>query len=181
VTFNGRLIHRFTSPGDKEVNNNLKLLSINPLQSPTKEILSESFYRCSLPPSTQVALDIANPFRAVKGITKRWDQHKVTSTSMKHILDLAPNYPEDLKFMIISVMENKFADIESFARFPYFAPRLRRLKTYLDSRQPRTIRQLWYDRRDYRSWCMFWAAGFLGSCVLLCMLVILFVQLYSLF
>lgn len=88
-------------------------MDIDPVRCPTKDILSENFYRCSLPPTTQVALDIANPFGAVKRITKRLDQHTITSTSMQRFLDLAPNYPEDLRFMIVSVMENSFADMES--------------------------------------------------------------------
>jgi hypothetical protein len=175
MTFNGRPIHRLKPYLEKEVATNLKkIMDIDPVRYPTKDILSESFYRCSLPPTTQVALDIANPFGIVKRITKRLDQHTVTSTSMQQISDLAPNYPEDLRFMIVSIMENSFADMESFVRFSYFAPRLRQLKTYLDSRQPSTIRELWYDRRDYRSWCMFWGAGFFAVCVLLLMLFILF-------
>ncbi|KAL3711151.1 hypothetical protein TMatcc_004949 [Talaromyces marneffei ATCC 18224] len=178
MTFNGRPIHRLKPYLEKEVPTNpKKIMDIDPVRYPTKDILSESFYRCSLPPSIQVAFDIANPFRAVKRIAKRWDQHTVTSTSMQQIFDLAPNYPEDLRFMITSVMENSFADTESFVRFPYFEPRLRRLKMYLDSREPSTIRELWYDRRDYRSWCMFWGAGFFGVCVLLLIFVILLVQL----
>ncbi len=174
VRFNGNRRHRFTR-AKEEANNNLKILDINPIKSPTNGILSESFYRCSLPPSIQVALNIANPSRAVKGISQRRDQYRVTSTSMRQMLELAPNYPEDLKFMIISVMETDFADMEAFLRFPYFAPRLRRLKTYLDSRQPNTLRELWYDRRDYQAWCIFWASGFFGVCVLLLMLAILLV------
>lgn len=96
---------------------------------------------------------------------------------MQQVSDLTPNYPEDLRFMIVSIMENSFTDMESFVRFPYFAPRLRRLKMYLDSRQPSTIRELWYDRRDYQSWCIFWGAGFFAVCVLLLMLFILLAQL----
>ncbi|OKL62265.1 hypothetical protein UA08_02806 [Talaromyces atroroseus] len=153
VTFNGRPIHRFIPRWDEgKVVDASKILDINPVQSPTKDILSESFYRCSYLPSAQIALNIADPSRAVKGIDNLLDRHRVTSTSMQQILELAPNYPEDLKFMITSVMENNFQDMESFVRFPYFASRLRRLKTYLDSRQPNTLRQLWVDRRDYRSW-----------------------------
>lgn len=174
VKIYGNHRHRFTR-AKEEVHNNFKILDINPAHSPTKDILSESFYRCSLPSSIQVALNIANPSRAVKGISQRRDQYRVTSTSMRQMLELAPNYPEDLKFMILSVMETDFTDMEAFLRFPYFAPRLRRLKTYLNSRQPRTLRELWYDRRDYRAWCIFWASGFFGVSVLSLTLAILLV------
>jgi hypothetical protein len=90
---------------------------------------------------------------------------------MQQLTNLAPNYPEDLKFMIISIMENDLTDTESFVRFPYFAPRLRKIKTYLDSRQPSSLRELWVDRRDFRAWWMFWGAGFLGGGILLVLVV----------
>lgn len=182
VTFSGSPINR-SSPRDKEnIDDIFKKLDINPVQSPTKDILSESFYRCSLPPGIQVALDFANPSKTVKRITDRQlDQHRITQISMEQISELAPNYPEDLKFMIISVMENSFMDMESFVRFPYFAPRLGRLKAYLDSRQPRTIRELWYDRRDYRSWYIFWGTSFFGVFASIFMISVLLLQLASLF
>lgn len=180
VTFGSDPIHRLLRRDKEEVGLNFKKLDIDPVQSPTKDILSESFYRCSVPPSIQVAFNLANPSETVKGITDQCDQHRVTKTSMHQISELAPNYPEDLKFMIISVMESNFADMESFVRFPYFAPRLRRLQAYLDSRQPRTIRELWYDRRDYRSWYVFWGSCFFCVFASLFIILVPFVKLASL-
>ncbi|KUL81320.1 hypothetical protein ZTR_09393 [Talaromyces verruculosus] len=116
VTFGSDPIHRLLRRDKEEAGLNFKKLDIDPVQSPTKDILSESFYRCSVPPSIQVAFNLANPSETVKGITDQCDQHKVTKTSMHQISELAPNYPEDLKFMIISVMESNFADVESFTR-----------------------------------------------------------------
>lgn len=96
---------------------------------------------------------------------------------MQQILskDLSPTsyLPEDVKFMVISIMENGLLDTESFVRFPYFASRLRKVKMYLDSRRPSTIHELWVDRRDYRVWWMFWGGG--------CVLALMFVMLASLF
>lgn len=168
VTFNGRPIHRFTPPWEenKQVDTNpMNQLDIDPLRYPTRDILSESFYRCSLPPSIQVALNIAQPSKTVRGISSSWDRHKLTSTPMQQLTTtyFAPTYPEDIKFMILSIMENDMTETESFVRFAYFAPRLRRLKTYLDSRQPSSMRELWVDRRDYRAWWMFWGGAFLGG------------------
>ncbi|KAH8698869.1 hypothetical protein BGW36DRAFT_460699 [Talaromyces proteolyticus] len=178
VTFNSRPIHRHMSPWAKEKTDGIpKILDINPVQHPTKNILSESFYRCTLPPNIQVAFNIAKPSSAVRGIAGAWNQHRETTTSMRQISELVPNCPEDLVFMITSLMENNLEDTEAYIRFAYFAPRLRRLKMYLDSRQPSTIRELWSDRRDYRSWCTFWGAWIFGSCILLLMLIILGVQL----
>jgi hypothetical protein len=90
----------------------------------------------------------------------------------------APNYyyPEDLTFMITSIMENDLTETEAFVRFPYFASRLRKIKMYLDSRQPSSMRELWVDRRDFRAWWMFWGGGVLG----VVMVVILVVQVVSL-
>ena len=76
---------------------------------------------------------------------------------MQRALELAPDYPEDITFMMISVFESEFQPFESFQLFQYFGPRLRQLKTYLDSRQPQTLLQLWRDGRDARSWWIFWA------------------------
>lgn len=166
VTFDGRPIHHFTPPwDDKPVDTTaIKQLDINPLRNPTRDILSESFYRCSLPPSIQVALNIASPDKTVKGITPSWDQHKLTSTSMQQLTttSLPPTYPEDIKFMILSIMENDMTETESFVRFPYFESRLRRVKMYLDSRQPTSMRELWVDRRDFRAWWVFWGGAFMG-------------------
>lgn len=86
---------------------------------------------------------------------------------MQQLTALAPYYPEDLKFMITSIMEDDFTETESFVRFEYFAPRLRKVKMYLDARQPRSMRELWADRRDYRAWWMFWGGGLLGGGLLL--------------
>jgi hypothetical protein len=167
VTFTNRPIHRFIPPWIPAADT-LKTLDINPAKRPTKNILSDSFFRCSAPPSAQIGLNISSPSRSVTSIAGLYDQHRLTSTPMHQILsELTPNYPEDLKFMITSVMEARFSeDMESFVHFPYFAPRLRRLKQYLDSREPRTLRELWVDRRDYRAWWMFWGGWLVGGSVL---------------
>lgn len=163
VTFNGRPIHRLTPRWVKQVDTTpFKKLDINPLRHPTHDILSESFYRCSLPPAIQIAYNIASPAKAVKRSPVNWDQQKQTSTPMSQFTtSFTPNYyyPEDLTFMITSIMENDLTETEAFVRFPYFASRLRKIKSYLDSRQPGSMRELWVDRRDFRAWLMFWGMG----------------------
>lgn len=64
--------------------------------------------------------------------------------------------------MILSVMEYDMTEMMSFVRFPYFESRLRKVKMYLDSRQPGSMRELWVDRRDFRAWWVFWGGAFMG-------------------
>ncbi|PYI01609.1 hypothetical protein BO78DRAFT_433501 [Aspergillus sclerotiicarbonarius CBS 121057] len=135
-----------------------KTFDINPAKASTKRIL-ENFHRCSLPPSLQAALNIASPFLSIMD-TNSFNQYKVTSTSMREIHSCAPYYPEDIKFMITSIFQHQFHSDEPFLRYGYFGPRLRRLKTYLDNRQPKTLGQIWCDRRDSRAWWTFWGSAF---------------------
>lgn len=114
-----------------------------------------NFYRCSLPPSLQAAFDIADPSSSIRKSHGDWNQNRVTSTSMRRVVVLldhlaAPSHyscPEDVALMILSVFETDFQHDEAFRRFPYFGPRLRQLKTYLDSHRPHTLLQLWRDGR----------------------------------
>lgn len=171
VTFSGRKIHRFTPSWDRTLVGQIKprdRMDINPLRSPTRNILSECFYRCSLPPAMQIAYNLANPSATVRAIGGSYDQHRLTSVSMQQGIPPPPHdiYPEDIKFMILSIMENGLTETESYTRHGYFAPRLRKIQSYLESRRPSSLRELWFDRRDYRTWWLFWGGGFLGSGIL---------------
>ncbi|GAQ35546.1 hypothetical protein AtubIFM56815_002798 [Aspergillus tubingensis] len=129
------------------------------LAKPSTTRILENFHRCSLPPSIQAAYNVANPFASIKD-TSFFNQHKFTTSSMRQIHALAPYYPEDIMFMIMSIFQNGFHSNEAFIDYEYFGPRLRRLKTYLDNQQPTTLKQLWFDRRDARAWWTFWGGAF---------------------
>ncbi|PYH98810.1 hypothetical protein BO71DRAFT_394976 [Aspergillus ellipticus CBS 707.79] len=137
------------------------MLDPNPTKSPFKEILEENFFsRCSLPPAIQSSLNISDPSSAITNISAM-NQNKSTSTPMREILSMAPFFPEDIRFMMQSVFEHDLSRPDlPFLRFQYFSPRLRLLKTYLDSRQPQTLREMWMDRRDARAWWTFWGWAF---------------------
>jgi hypothetical protein len=75
----------------------------------------------------------------------------------KKNLQIAPHSPGDITFMMISVFEKEIPLPETCKLFPFFGPRLRKLKTYLESQQPRTFLQFWRDERGDRSWWVFWS------------------------
>ncbi|RAH64680.1 uncharacterized protein BO66DRAFT_415691 [Aspergillus aculeatinus CBS 121060] len=126
---------------------------------PSVKRIMENFHRCSLPPSVQAAFDIANPPTSIKGVSS-FDQNKTTVTPMREIHSHAPYHPEDIRFMITSIFQHDVSPKEAFLHYEYFGPRLRKLKTYLDTQQPKTLKQLWVDRRDARVWWTFWGGAF---------------------
>ncbi|PMD53171.1 uncharacterized protein K444DRAFT_704972 [Hyaloscypha bicolor E] len=50
-----------------------------------------------------------------------------------------------------------------YAEFPILETRLRQLRHYMDSSQPRTLRQLWNDNRDTLSYYTFWGVIIFGG------------------
>ncbi|RAH43121.1 uncharacterized protein BO95DRAFT_455358 [Aspergillus brunneoviolaceus CBS 621.78] len=148
VTWLGRRIEvseRFRSqtklPGTLEID----------MTRPSVKRIMENFHRCSLPSTVQAAFDIDNPPTSIKGVSS-FDQYKITVTPMREIHSHAPYHPEDIRFMITSIFQHD--------HYEYFGPRLRKLKTYLDTQQPKTMKQLWVDRRDARMWWTFWGSAF---------------------
>ncbi|KAL7904556.1 hypothetical protein GGI35DRAFT_484313 [Trichoderma velutinum] len=155
VTFAGHEIahfYRARKYGEYE-NITTENIDLDISQNPTKGVL-DNFFRCSLPPSLQAAFNISQPTKMIQKIHSL-DQHKTTQAPMQQILGLTP-CPEDIKFMIISLLQRDFGEFEAFQTFPYFGSRLRQLKNYLDLHQPRTWLQLWSDDRDVRAWWIFW-------------------------
>ncbi|PYH83215.1 hypothetical protein BO82DRAFT_332066 [Aspergillus uvarum CBS 121591] len=130
------------------------------VRRPSVKRILENFHRCSLPPTIQAAFDIAGSAASIKGIGS-FDQNKITATSMREIHSRAPYYPEDIKFMITSIFQHDVRPNQAFLHYEYFGPRLRKLKTYLDAQQPKTLKQLWVDRRDARAWWTLWGGAFL--------------------
>lgn len=47
--------------------------------------------------------------------------------------------------------------------FPHLRSRLLQLNSYASSKKPRTIRQLWQDKRDSTAWLAFWSVLIFGS------------------
>lgn len=145
-------------------------------RNPTKGLL-DNFFRCSLPPSLQAAFNISQPAKTIQKTHSR-DQHKTTQAAMQQILELN-SCPEDIKFMVISLLQRDFGEFEAFQTFPYFGTRLRQLKTYLDAHQPRTWLQLWSDDRDIRAWWMLWTfMGFVGVIIALSITVVILRTVY---
>lgn len=156
VTWLGRRIEvseRFRSqtklPGTLEID----------MTRPSVKRIMENFHRCSLPSTVQAAFDIAHPPTSIKGVSS-FDQNKITVTPMREIHSHAPYHPEDIRFMITSIFQRDVRPNEAFLHYEYFGPRLRKLKTYLDTQQPKTMKQLWVDRRDARMWWTFWGSAF---------------------
>jgi hypothetical protein len=55
--------------------------------------------------------------------------------------------------------------------FPHFRSRIVRLNSYASSKKPRSIRQLWRDKRDSTAWLAFWSVLIFGSVSILLGLV----------
>lgn len=51
--------------------------------------------------------------------------------------------------------------------FPHLRSRIVRLNNYASSKKPRSIRQLWRDKRDSTAWLAFWSVLFFGSVTIL--------------
>ncbi|KAL6701638.1 hypothetical protein J3F84DRAFT_399334 [Trichoderma pleuroticola] len=151
-------------------------INLDICRNPTKGLL-DNFFRCSLPPSLQAVFNISQPAKTIHKIHSR-DQHKTTQAPMQQILGVTA-CPEDIKFMIISLLQRDFGEFEAFQTFPYFGSRLRQLKTYLDAHQPRTWLQLWSDDRDVRAWWVFWIfMGFFGAIIPACIAVVILQTVY---
>ncbi|RAK82061.1 uncharacterized protein BO72DRAFT_464925 [Aspergillus fijiensis CBS 313.89] len=125
---------------------------------PSVKRIMENFHRCSLPSAVQAAFDIAHPPTSIKGVSS-FDQNKITVTPMREMHSHAPYHPEDIS-MITSIFQRDVRPNEAFLHHEYFGPRLRKLKTYLDTQQPKQMKQLWVDRRDARMWWTFWGSAF---------------------
>lgn len=155
VTFGDHEILLFSRAPESGENENAttEKIDFDISQNPAKGML-DNFFRCSLPPSLQAAFNISQPTKEIRNIFKM-DQHTTTQAPMKQILEFIP-YQEDIAFMTASILSREFREFETFQAFPYFGSRLRQLKTYLDTHQPRTWLQLWSDDRDLRAWWAFW-------------------------
>ncbi|PWY78268.1 hypothetical protein BO70DRAFT_372023 [Aspergillus heteromorphus CBS 117.55] len=131
----------------------------NPHRTPFNQILSSPFLtRLSLPPTLQTTFNLSHPSTTIKPLGP-CHQTKITSAPMRDILSLHPYYPEDIRFMMRAVFEHDLSmQDQPFIRFAYFGPRLRMIKTFLDSKRPSTLRQVWVDRRDAREWWRFWGS-----------------------
>lgn len=61
----------------------------------------------------------------------------------------------------------------SYSQFPIYGDRIRQLRAYMDTQQPRGLRALWRDKRNSNSYYTFWfvvifgsLSVFLGTCAL---------------
>lgn len=61
----------------------------------------------------------------------------------------------------------------SYSQFPIYGNRIRQLRAYMDTQQPRGLRALWRDKRNSNSYYTFWfvvvfgsLSVFLGTCAL---------------
>lgn len=51
----------------------------------------------------------------------------------------------------------------SFSQFPIYGDRLRALRAYMDTQQPKGLRALWRDRRNSNTYYTFWFVAIFGS------------------
>lgn len=119
----------------------LDVIPVNPMQEESWKTSFIALYRVYRLPSTARTLQNQSKILA-SGIKK------VTAVSIQRFPGNGPHYPEDIALIIISVFEKEIQLPEIFQLFPYFGPRFRQLKTYLDAQQPRTFLQFWRDERD---------------------------------
>lgn len=68
-------------------------------------------------------------------------------------------YPSDGE--VVDLVERDEYDLAG--DFPHLRSRLTRLSAYATSRKPRSIRQLWQDKRDSTAWLAFWSVLIFGS------------------
>ena len=88
---------------------------------------------------------------------------EVMDITMKDLLPRDPPCIEDLVFHIQGILAYPPSAFENYSGYQYFGDRLRELKTYMDSRKPRSLSQLWKDSRDSLQWWTFWAVIFVGG------------------
>jgi len=70
---------------------------------------------------------------------------------------------EDLVLMMRTVPDRDRELHMRYEEFGHFESRIRQLKTYMDSKKPKTSKQLWKDARDATPWWTFWAVAFFGA------------------
>lgn len=51
----------------------------------------------------------------------------------------------------------------SYSQFPIYGDRLRELRAYMDSQQPKGLRALWRDKRNSNTYYTFWFVAIFGS------------------
>ena len=61
----------------------------------------------------------------------------------------------------ITIVEREIYDVTE--DFPHLRSKIVRLNSYASSKKPRSIRQLWQDKRDSPAWLAFWSVLIFGS------------------
>lgn len=51
----------------------------------------------------------------------------------------------------------------SYSQFPIYGDRLRELRTFMDTQQPKGLRALWRDKRNSNTYYPFWFVALFGS------------------
>ena len=89
--------------------------------------------------------------------------------SPDHLLDELCGYHAS-RFSLWS-LTRPLTTIDSSVHFPVLASRLLRLQRFVETRQARGLRALYYDQRDSFQWWTFWAVVWIGGISLLLSLV----------
>lgn len=72
----------------------------------------------------------------------------------------------------------------SYSQFPIYGDRIRQLRAYMDTQQPKGLRALWRDKRNSNSYYTFWFVVVFGSLSVFlgtCALVVSIVQTWATF
>lgn len=71
----------------------------------------------------------------------------------------------------IPLFELPLATMDASVHFPALAPRLLRLQRFVETRQARGLRFMYYDQRNPYQWWTFWAVVCIGSATFLLALI----------
>lgn len=76
----------------------------------------------------------------------------------------APKYCQEIMEHLEPSMIGPVAERITYLEFPCYYQRLKELRDYMDSRQPRGLRALWRDRRNTNAYYTFWLVTIFGGC-----------------
>ncbi|MCJ1379106.1 hypothetical protein MMC17_002206 [Xylographa soralifera] len=136
------------------------------LTSPTAKAFFKPFFSMPIPQhwARYLNIDRRNQKLSWESADRLENPSPLESAGLT-VMDAVKNgqpFIEDMCLMMIAVIEKDRNDIRGYADFGPFEDRVRELKTFLDSRKPRTLRQLWKDARDATSWWSFWLVVLFG-------------------
>jgi hypothetical protein len=108
--------------------------------------------------------DSISTFLSKAGTSERnRERFKSGNAKLLDVLDNGHPYPLDMWIAMEGILNPSLETAPSFSSYPTFGKRLRDLKDYLDRQKPRTLKQIFKDRRDTVSYITFWVVIVVGG------------------